>query len=191
MHSRPVCWPILPAASMRCSCRCSRPTSAAISAATITSGDSPRVSASSAGWPYSGLHSACVDSAPTPLFPNGHNAPTAKNRLATATPSAPDASRATIDQVTTRCFRTSRLPERGDDIADARHRPYCDPVEFAGAGSCALRLIGFRHDRCRESQLRSLAQAFLAAMHRADFTGETDLAEHDELPRERLVAHRR
>src|SRR6185295_5778006 len=30
----------------------------------------------------------------------GHNAPTAKNRLATATPNAPSASRATIDQVT-------------------------------------------------------------------------------------------
>ena len=37
--------------------------------------------------------------APTPLPACGHSAPTAKKRLATATPSAPSGARATIDQV--------------------------------------------------------------------------------------------
>src|SRR5208282_5426234 len=53
--------------------------------------------------PYSGLTSAWVDSAPTPLSAYGQSAPTAKNRLATITPRAPDASRATIDQVMAHC----------------------------------------------------------------------------------------
>src|SRR5262245_54204771 len=44
--------------------------------------------------------SAWVDSAPTPARACGHSAPTAKKRLATATPRAPEGSRARIDQVT-------------------------------------------------------------------------------------------
>src|SRR5258706_15175774 len=43
--------------------------------------------------------SAWVESAPLPLRTAGHRAPTAKNLLATATPSAPEGSRATRDQV--------------------------------------------------------------------------------------------
>jgi hypothetical protein len=43
------------------------------------------------------LTSACVASAPTPLATRGHSAPTAKKRLAIATPSAPSASRAMSD----------------------------------------------------------------------------------------------
>jgi hypothetical protein len=43
--------------------------------------------------------SACEERAPLELFAAGHSAPTAKKRLATATPNAPDGCRATIDQV--------------------------------------------------------------------------------------------
>ena len=45
-----------------------------------------RAIAASAAGAYSGLTSACVASAPTPLAACGHSAPTAKKRLATATP---------------------------------------------------------------------------------------------------------
>ena len=45
------------------------------------------------------MTSACVDSAPMPLAACGQSAPTAKKRVAMATPNAPLGSRATIDQV--------------------------------------------------------------------------------------------
>jgi hypothetical protein len=45
------------------------------------------------------LTRAWVATAPTPLRAWEHNAPTAKKRLATATPKAPEASRAMRDQV--------------------------------------------------------------------------------------------
>ena len=59
----------------------------------------PLVRASRDRGPKPGLTSACVASAPTPERAYGHSAPTAKNRLATATPNAPPSSRATIDHV--------------------------------------------------------------------------------------------
>ena len=78
----------------------SRPASAASSAATTSSGASP---ARSLGMPctaYIGLTSACVASAATPPSTWMHSAPTAKNRVATAAPSAPVAgSRTRMDQV--------------------------------------------------------------------------------------------
>src|SRR4051812_12357732 len=48
---------------------------------------------------YRGLMSAWVERAPRPAFTAGQSAPTAKNRLATATPRAPEGCRATRDQV--------------------------------------------------------------------------------------------
>ena len=59
----------------------------------------PAPAASGPAGPYSGFISACVDSAPTPRRVCTHNAPTAKKRLAMATPKRPLSSRARIDQV--------------------------------------------------------------------------------------------
>jgi hypothetical protein len=41
-----------------------------------------------------------------------------------------------------------------------------------------------------EAELRGLAQAFLAALRRADFAGQADFAEHHQLLRQRAVAQR-
>ena len=66
-----------------------RPASVAVRAATTAAGAWPCASSISPAGPYSGFISACVDSAPTPRCVCTHNAPTAKKRLAMATPKRP------------------------------------------------------------------------------------------------------
>src|SRR6187431_631288 len=77
---------------------------------------------------------ACVESAPLLATTPGQSDPTAKNRLAMATPRAPDASRARRDQVMLRILpvdpeaflrkasEEDRERDAGDD-PDREHRP--------------------------------------------------------------------
>src|SRR5215467_2000054 len=108
MHWMPVCAATLPSASTTCSSRWSRPPSGSIRASTTSADDKPCESIDKPREPYSGLTNAWVASAPIPLCACEHSAPTAKKRLATATPKAPLGDRATIDQVM-RPFFASRF----------------------------------------------------------------------------------
>src|SRR5690349_15022851 len=154
-----------------------------------------------------------------PPAPNGQSAPTAKKRLATATPSAPESgSRATMDQVIhapsacpdgtrwrgqerlrqTRGGRAQSrprsaapdasfgLPQRVEHVAHARDRMRAQSLDGPAA-----RLVRLGNDRRRESELRRFAQAVLASLHGPDLAREADLAEYDELRRQRTIAHRR
>src|SRR5207248_1037242 len=78
--------------------------------------------------PKCGLTSACVESAPTPLCACGQSAPTAKNRVAMATPNTPLASRATMDHVMRR------------DDTHKISRCYAWPMRLAIAVGCCVAL---------------------------------------------------
>src|SRR2546423_1634634 len=78
--------------------------------------------------PKCGLTSAWVESAPTPLCACGQSAPTAKKRVAMATPNAPLASRAMMDHVMRR------------DDTHKISRCYAWPMRLAIALGCCVAL---------------------------------------------------
>src|SRR5512132_1880694 len=90
---------MLPCESMTWICRWLRPSSASIRVLTVFPEEKPWLRQSRPLGPKCGLTSAWVASAPTPLFAWAQSMPTAKKRLATATPNSPAGPRATIDQV--------------------------------------------------------------------------------------------
>src|SRR5260221_3125148 len=79
----------------------------------MSAGLRPCGSECSAARAYNGLAGGWVDRAATPLGACGHSAPTAKKRLATATPRAPVASRAIRDQVMRRLLCGPRNSKPG------------------------------------------------------------------------------
>src|SRR6516164_6511300 len=89
MQPFPVCAAMRPCESITCTCRCSRPTSAAVTAATTSSALAPCSSSRKPSVPKKALTSACVAIAPMRDLTRGTSAPTAKKRLATAIPNCP------------------------------------------------------------------------------------------------------
>ena len=98
-QSVPVCTAGWPRHGSTCNCRCALPASAWVSAATTAAASCPAASSARPAGPYIGLTKAWVAMAPTSARVCTHSAPTAKKRLAMATPSRPLRSRARIDQV--------------------------------------------------------------------------------------------
>src|SRR5579859_2491086 len=118
-HSAPERAATFPWASIRCSWRCSRPSSAPRSRATTSSGARPSASRSSPRGPYVGLTRACVATAPTPARANGQSEPTPKNLVVTATPSMPVCgSRATMEKVMSSSLLESRIERIAEPVAD-------------------------------------------------------------------------
>src|SRR5260221_3375687 len=123
----PVCWPMRPLASITCSWRCSRPSAGAMRRCTSSGAGTPAPRSCRPWAPKCGLTSACVESAPMPLCACGQSAPTAKKRVAMATPNAPLASRAMMDHVMRR------------DDTHKISRCYAWPMRLAIAvGCCAV-----------------------------------------------------
>jgi len=81
---------------------------------------------------------------------------------------------------------------------DGSHKPYTfracflDPFhrDDLHARNLLPGRVGFGNDGLREPQLGGFFQPLLAALHRTHFTGQTHLAEHHQLLRQRLVAQR-
>src|ERR1700716_4150693 len=85
-----------------------------------------------------------------PLRAFGHSAPTAKKRLATATPNAPSASRATIDQVTAAyALRAAAMPSRSIETGETEKLSRVVGVGMAEADASAAakhQLLAADHD---------------------------------------------
>src|SRR5581483_8401501 len=87
-----------PRASTTPSCRCARPSSAAVRRATASSAEAPPASSASPSRPQPTFSQACVATAPTSACTHGASAPTARNLDWTATPhSRRSRSQATIE----------------------------------------------------------------------------------------------
>src|SRR5262249_1397808 len=89
MQAFPVCAATRFCESITCTCRWSRPASAAVTADTTSGAVAPRSSSRKPSVPKKALTSACVAIAPMRDLTRGTSAPTAKKRLATAIPNWP------------------------------------------------------------------------------------------------------
>src|SRR6516162_1244933 len=89
MQAFPVCAAMRFCESITCTCRWSRPRSAAVTADTTSGAVAPCSSSRKPSVPKKALTSACVAIAPMRDLTRGTSAPTAKKRLATAIPNCP------------------------------------------------------------------------------------------------------
>src|SRR5690606_9894108 len=81
-------------------------------------------------------------------------------------------------------YISEAIAKMHDSILDPAHGNDLDP------GDRLPRLVGMGHQRMGETQLGRLLQPLLAALYRTHLAGKTNLAEHHQLLRQRLVLQR-